>query len=130
MPTTTANTAKPVVGSLGTIDCPRGTLQQQQNTSSPSLNSNSSLPEVARNLAETATNTANTATQQNNSATVKPGLPSPSSTSETSDYQRSTPSPNAGNEDQLRSLGLYIYLFSHSLLCPQIKLKKVVLNCL
>ena len=111
MPTTTANTAKPVVGSLGTIDCPRSTLQQQQqqNTSSPSLNSNSSLPEVARNLAETATNTANTAnTQQNNSATVKPGLPSPSSTSETSDYQRSTPSPNAGNEDQLRSLGSYI----------------------
>jgi len=106
MPTTTATTAKPVVGPLGTIDCPRGTLQQQhQNTSSPSLNSNSSLPEVARNLAETATNTANTATQQNNSATVKPGLPSPSSTSETSDYQRSTPSPNAGNEDQLRSLG-------------------------
>merc|ERR1712083_326558 len=36
---------------------------------------------------------------------VKPGLPSPSSTSETSDYQRSTPSPNAGSEDQLRSLG-------------------------
>ena len=107
MPTTTATTAKPVVGPLGTIDCPRGTLQQQQNTSSPSLNSNSSLPEVARNLAETATNTANTATTQNNSATVKPGLPSPSSTSETSDYQRSTPSPNAGNEDQLRSLGSY-----------------------
>lgn len=31
-------------------------------------------------------------------ANVKPGLPSPSSTSETSDYQRSTPSPN---EDQI-----------------------------
>ena len=31
--------------------------------------------------------------------TAKPGLPSPT-LSETSDYQRSTPSPNAGNEDQ------------------------------
>lgn len=30
--------------------------------------------------------------------TAKPGLPSPT-LSETSDYQRSTPSPNAGNED-------------------------------
>ena len=39
--------------------------------------------------------------QQTQTANVKPGLPSPS-TSETSDYQRSTPSP--GNEDQFRAL--------------------------
>merc|ERR1711963_172910 len=46
-------------------------------------------------------NSANTATS---TANVKPGLPSPSN-SETSDYQRSTPSPSNGNEEQLRSLG-------------------------
>ena len=40
-------------------------------------------------------------TQTQTTANVKPGLPSPS-TSETSDYQRSTPSP--GNEDQFRAL--------------------------
>ena len=39
--------------------------------------------------------------QTQTTANVKPGLPSPS-TSETSDYQRSTPSP--GNEDQFRAL--------------------------
>ena len=48
-------------------------------------------------------NSANTATS---TANVKPGLPSPSN-SETSDYQRSTPSPSNGNEEQLRSLGEY-----------------------
>ena len=43
---------------------------------------------------------------------IKPGLPSPaSSTSETSDYQRSTPSPNVSNEDQLRSLGKQAIVF-------------------
>ena len=41
--------------------------------------------------------------QQTQTANVKPGLPSPS-TSETSDYQRSTPSP--GNEDQFRALSM------------------------
>jgi len=77
MPTTTAT--PDLDGSK--IDCPAGTLQQNTSSSSPEARTNS---------------TANT---------VKPGLPSPSSTSETSDYQRSTPSPNAGNDDQLRSLG-------------------------
>ena len=43
--------------------------------------------------------------QQTQTANVKPGLPSPS-TSETSDYQRSTPSP--GNEDQFRALSKYL----------------------
>ena len=42
-------------------------------------------------------------TVQQATANVKPGLPSPS-TSETSDYQRSTPSP--GNEDQFRALSM------------------------
>ena len=42
---------------------------------------------------------------QTQTANVKPGLPSPS-TSETSDYQRSTPSP--GNEDQFRALSKYL----------------------
>ena len=38
----------------------------------------------------------NTSTNQAKSTTTQPGLPSPT-LSETSDYQRSTPSPNAGN---------------------------------
>ena len=43
----------------------------------------------------------------NSTANVKPGLPSPS-TSETSDYQRSTPSP--ANEDHFRALSMSLVL--------------------
>lgn len=57
-------------------------------------------PDLGQQQQNTSTTTSSS------SSTAKPGLPSPSSsTSETSDYQRSTPSPNADNEDQFRSLG-------------------------
>jgi len=102
-PTTTPTAI--AVTDLDTIGCPSGTTtlrKQQQNTSS----SSSSLPSTASSLAQNSTNTAKVVGSIPSATTnVKPGLPSPSSTSETSDYQRSTPSPNAGNEDQLRSLG-------------------------
>jgi hypothetical protein len=94
-PTTTP--AIVAVTNLDTIGCPSGTtkLKQQQNTSSSSLSSSQNSTSTAKVVGSIPSVITN----------VKPGLPSPSSTSETSDYQRSTPSPNAGNEDQLRSLG-------------------------